>query len=510
MSTTPYDQLPYTLRAFPHAQLRNLAAIGILRGLAPPQPSAARVLVLGCASGANLFPAACQYPNAHFSGIDYARAEIEAAQSTRRALGLDNVELQCCDILDFEGTGQFDYIIVHGVYSWVPPRVRDKIRALCAALLSPAGIAYISYNTLPGWHSHGIARDIMRYGARHATAVCDRVRQGRDYLQRLTAILPPANNPYLTQLRHIYEQRIAQGDPSYLLREYLAEYNTPFHFHDFLRELRDTGLQYLGDAAQLGRGLHAFPTAVAKALQELACDVLDFEQHADFLSNREFRCSLLCRPDNTPSDHIPPERLEQLWLSSLAKRVSLPRERFGDTIGFQNNYGGTFVDPHPAFQQAMFRIVEQYPAAVRAGELKEELQIDDAEWPLLAEKLLRARAAQVLNITVDVPAVTTAIALKPKADALARHLACETHELPTPWHENVGVDGFIRQLLPMLDGTRTREALLDAMRRLLDEGRYRAEAGMVPPLDPAAREGWLRENLERSLKFLLRSGLLSA
>ena len=59
-----------------------------------------------------------------------------------------------------------DYIIAHGIYSWVPGDVRDKLMAICHDNLSPNGIAYVSYNVFPGWHMLGALRNMMRYHIR--------------------------------------------------------------------------------------------------------------------------------------------------------------------------------------------------------------------------------------------------------------------------------------------------------------------------------------------------------
>ena len=97
-----------------------------------------------------------------------------------KALGLTNIQLLDMDIMDFsEAHGQFDYVIAHGVYSWVPNAVQERLLAICAHQLRPAGIAYVSYNTLPGWRMRSVVRDAMTYHTRGIAEPAKRVAQAR-------------------------------------------------------------------------------------------------------------------------------------------------------------------------------------------------------------------------------------------------------------------------------------------------------------------------------------------
>ena len=122
------------------------------------------MLELGCASGDNLIPMALGLPNARFVGIDLSARQIEQGQRQVSALGLANIELRQYNIADVDASwGKFDYIICHGIYSWVPAPVRERLLAICRDNLAPNGVAYVSYNTLPGWHMRGMIRDMMIY-----------------------------------------------------------------------------------------------------------------------------------------------------------------------------------------------------------------------------------------------------------------------------------------------------------------------------------------------------------
>ena len=100
----------------------------------PPPIDNCRVLEIGCASGGNLIPMAVTLPNSYFVGIDFAERQIADGQQVVAALGLTNVRLLAEDVLQITADfGQFDYIIAHGIYSWVPPEVREKFAATVSA-----------------------------------------------------------------------------------------------------------------------------------------------------------------------------------------------------------------------------------------------------------------------------------------------------------------------------------------------------------------------------------------
>ena len=172
--TTTYDALPYTTRPRRATHPDTLATHAVLLGMAPAPVDRCRVLELGCGTGGNLVPMAATLPQSRFVGIDLSAVQVAEADRTARALGLSNVEFRAASILDVDaGWGAFDYVVCHGVYSWVPPRVQDAILAVCGRHLAPRGVAYVSYNTYPGWYARAAARDAMLFVARRAPTPAD-------------------------------------------------------------------------------------------------------------------------------------------------------------------------------------------------------------------------------------------------------------------------------------------------------------------------------------------------
>src|SRR6266478_9537585 len=192
-----YDELAY--QTFPFAQTHpdRLATLGWLFGLTPAPIERCRVLEIGCSSGGNLIPVAATLPQSEFVGVDFSAGEIDDGKADVAALHLGNVRLLQMDINDFGETfGTFDYIVAHGVYSWVSNDVQDKLLAICARQLSPGGIAYVSYNTLPGWRMRGAVREAMRYHTRQFSDAKTRVAQARAMLDFLAESLQGDTSAY--------------------------------------------------------------------------------------------------------------------------------------------------------------------------------------------------------------------------------------------------------------------------------------------------------------------------
>ncbi|HXV73592.1 MAG TPA: class I SAM-dependent methyltransferase, partial [Sphingomonadales bacterium] len=181
-----YDLVPYHSLPFAGTHPNHLAAIATIFGMKPPAIETCRILEMACASGGNIIPMAAYLPGCEAVGIDLSARQIEEGEKTIKALGLKNIELRCHGIQDISAKlGKFDYIIAHGVYSWVTDDVRKKIVAVCKENLTENGVAYVSYNTYPGWHMPQALREMMLY---HTAAFKDhkaRVGQARAFLRFL-------------------------------------------------------------------------------------------------------------------------------------------------------------------------------------------------------------------------------------------------------------------------------------------------------------------------------------
>ena len=166
-----YDTVAYAAQSNALSHPGHLATVATLFGMTPAPIATARVLEVGCNNGANLLPMAAALPDARFTGCDLSHHAIAEARQGAAELGLANVTLQERDLATLAGEpDEYDYVIAHGVYSWVPPHVRDALLALAARRLSRHGVLFVSYNVYPGCHVRQAAWEMLHY---HVDAIQD-------------------------------------------------------------------------------------------------------------------------------------------------------------------------------------------------------------------------------------------------------------------------------------------------------------------------------------------------
>jgi SAM-dependent methyltransferase len=157
-----YEEVPFDSGPVTNSHPDALATVATLYGMTPPPLDGCRVLELGCSTGGNLLSMALSLPDSTFVGIDLAPRQITQARALAATLGLTNVDLRAMSIADVDDDlGMFDYIVCHGVYSWVPEPIREAILRVCSRNLAPNGVAFVSYNTFPGWHARAMVREMI-------------------------------------------------------------------------------------------------------------------------------------------------------------------------------------------------------------------------------------------------------------------------------------------------------------------------------------------------------------
>ena len=315
-----YDDLMYESKAFSQTAINALEARARMMGLKPAAAGNAKVLELGCSMGGNIITQALYYPDAEFIGIDLSGRQVAQGNAIIEKMGLKNVRLEEKDILTIdESFGKFDYIIVHGIWSWVPDTVKDKIFSICRNNLTEHGIAYISYNVYPGWKRQEQLREIMYFSGRDVLEepLEARTRKGLDALKELAEILE--NDKGLGgggKLPAI--QKILNHNFYYIAHEYMEAFNDPIYVNGFIEWANRHRLAYIGDT-----DLHvSFVSWMAEHTREriLALaggDYIAKEFYSDILSDRQFRRSLLCREEeehNIARDEtVPIEIMENLY-----------------------------------------------------------------------------------------------------------------------------------------------------------------------------------------------------
>ena len=311
LNTTDFPTIPILFRKVIH---KRLAALGRLFGVDAPDVRTARVLELGCAERRQSTAAGYYMPSASFVGIDFSGRQLEQGREIAARAGLDNVELIHGDIAELDASHtDFDYIICHGVYSWIPDSVQHAIMRICRDRLTPNGIAYISYNVYPGWHMRSMIRDMMLY---HTASLDDPVMKVGQARALLDFMVNHAGDSgaYPTLLNAELEGLRNAGD-YYLRHEHLSEDNSSVYFHEFAARADSYSLQYLAEADLSSMISSNLSAEVATTLAKIAPDIIRMEQYMDFLRNRTFRQTLLTHRGVRLSRHLTGESLRSLHLT---------------------------------------------------------------------------------------------------------------------------------------------------------------------------------------------------
>ena len=519
---TSYDEVPYADGCFPYTHPDRLAALATLHGLDPPPVGNCRVLELGCALGGNLIPMASGLPEGRFVGIDLSARQIAMARATAEALGLRNIDLRALSIADVDADlGTFDYIICHGVYSWVPAEIREKVLAVCAARLAPNGVAYVSYNTYPGWHARGLVREVMGYHVRRRTEAGDRVRAAREFIDELLGVVLDRQGSYARILKTEAELLRRSGD-YYLFHEHLEETNQPCYFHEFIERAAAHGLAFLSEARD-GQ-LENLPPEAREALDGWTDDRVDRQQYLDFLCNRTFRRTLLCREAAAPSAEPDPARLDRLAIRAAARPESANPDIHSDAVEtFRVDGALSLSTNHPLVKATLVTLCDAWPKPVAPGHLWETVRARLAEGPapdpaildLGLETMAGALTRCFLTGLVDLHAHPARFAgvpgERPSAHPLARQQAAAGRsEVASYRHRTVQLRDFDRLVVSLLDGTLDRPALLEALvDRVLADDTFAIVQDDRPVRDPDAIRELFADEIEPSLRRLAGHALLS-
>ncbi len=467
----------------------------------PAPAERCRVLELGCGDGGNLIPIALAFPNSEFVGLDLAPTPIAIGHELIHELCLANVRLEAVDILQIgPGLGRFDYIIAHGVYSWVPPDVRDKMLSIMHHHLAPQGVAYVSYNALPGCHVRQMIRDMLLFHLRHVADPNARIAEALKFLRMLLGALQgkEASAPALMkeEVRAILER-----NPAVLFHDELGEFWYPVHFTEFIAHAERHRLKYLAEANIFDMEPGRFASRIREQLEEYACGRrLDHEQYMDFLKCRKFRQTLLCHADVKISDNVICDRVRGLYAASPATPVSAKPDLTGDRPEeFRGEKGAAMVTAHPLAKTAIGHLTQVWPEAIRFDALAAqcgELMHSVANPEALAEILLATFRAGLVELHVSPPPCVSKPGLCPATTRLARWQAQHGKTITTLRHTAIDATGEVeRRLLALLDGTRNRAALASELASTLH-----------PPRDASE----LARELDNNLQKLARFGLLTA
>ena len=522
---TSYNEIPYLGRVHNQTHIEYIALAAKLFQLEYPAIENCRVLELGCGDGSNTLMMAYNLPKAQFVGIDGSTTQIATGKKAIEFAGLQNIELHAMDIMDIDASfGQFDYVICHGVFSWVPPAVREKILTICKERLTAHGIGYISYNAYPAWKQHEMLRDMMRFHALRMPEAKEQIAQARALVQFLGEHIPHQTDSY-GQFIQSQVEFISGLTEEYLYHEYLETYNQPFWFHEFVRLLADNHLQYLGDINLSAMTNMNWPEETKNILNEISPSQYELEQYMDMLRCRRFRYSLCIHDSRTITRTIEPHVFQDVYISYKAcpKWTHIePTEELNEELDrLLTNH--TDVDESTINQHSIYKTIFSvlhyaWPKRLHFQELiqiveEETNQIISAQEKLdLAELLQTLYFQEVIRIHLCNPPLVNHISDKPKLSDISRYLATYQEIIATQNHDMVALKKtWILDLVQELDGTKTIAEITNIVWNKM-------ETGEIPPerfpegqdLSSTKKRELLESRIEESLYSFLENAALEA
>jgi len=525
MNTPPtnYDLVAYPSYTHPQTHPDRLAVIGSLFGLQPAPPARCRVLELGCGNGSNLLPMACTLPGSDFTGLDLAGQPVAKGRAAIQELDLKNLRLLHASVMDFDPAGaKFDYIIAHGLFSWVPAPVREQVLKLCRQCLAPHGIAFISYNALPGFHLRNMLREMMCFHVRGTQTPRERIGQA----QALVKFLADAQNTrdeYRQWMKSELET-ILEHEPGHLFHDELADISDPYYFTQFQQLAQSHGLQYLGEADFFEMFDYGFSEATRATLQQLGSNRILREQYLDFLKCRRFRQTLLCHREAPVAADPAARPIPGFFIAASARLQTagdpgaIPDLRPGVTVRYQTPKGAQCATDYPLGKAALHHLTAEHPPqpfdqllhhaarTLAAAGLAAEADARDSR-DQLAAFLLDLYRAGVVEFRATAPAITRTISSHPAVSPLTRWQIRQGNFVTSQLHIVVKIEDEIgRHLLLSLDGTRDRAGLLDLLWQLLKD----KHALNFENDDENSLRRKIENDLDRNLEKLAQLGLLVA
>ena len=472
MPENSYHQVPYLTLPMSQTHPDRLASVATMFGMVPAPVTACRVLEIGCGNGGNLIPMAHFLPGSHFAGVDLAAEAVAEGRGWVDELGLRNLDLIAMDLCEIgPALGEFDYIVAHGLYSWVPAEIRDRLLAVCRERLTPQGVACISYNALPGRHVRMMLREMMLYHTRDSTDPSERVQRARDLL-RMTGEANLCSRAWQPMI----EEEIASmlgGNPGWFFHDDLAPVNDSFYIRDFAAHAARHSLQYLGDAEA-----HLM-FDIKNALAWLGDDVIEREQYLDFLCFRRFRQTLLCRAETRLERPAGPERMDRFLFSSPARQSDAQIEGL---------HSVSITEAPPPVARVAAAMGEAYPLPVGFDQLLEH----SADRETLRGILFTLISSGFADFHVTGFASGRSSGARPRASRLARWESARTGVVTYSNHSVLKLDPTVRALMELLDGTRDLDRIAHGLTQV--EG--------------APEFAEIRERLPQILAHMARTGLL--
>lgn len=278
---------------------------------------------LGFGYGLGLSILAAAHPHMTFWGNDFLSEQASFAKRLSDGI-CPNLNLTDDSFEEFlaRDTPEFDFITLHGVWSWISPSNQRAIVEILKRKLKLGGAVYVSYNAYPGWHVIAPLRGLLFHHARSASPAGDsaiaKAQRAIAVVEQMAQNKAPviaANSALMERL-----QALKSAAPAYVAHEYLNEHWQPLYFSEVAAAMSEAKLTYAGSS----RMLHMIDSvnvsaAAQQHLQTIADPVLR-EVIRDYYVNTGFRQDIYTRGAARLSTVERDERLDKVRLLAVAKR----------------------------------------------------------------------------------------------------------------------------------------------------------------------------------------------
>jgi ubiquinone/menaquinone biosynthesis C-methylase UbiE/methyltransferase-like protein len=469
-----YDKVPYKGAIIPNSYPGHLALCSLWHNGRDSPLQGFHLTELGCGDGANLLPMAFYHPDSTFMGIDIAESGLSRAREGAAQIGLHNIQFMQKDICKIEQAEivQCDYIIAHGLYSWVSDDIREAILQFCRNSLSATGLAFISYNAQPGWASRGLVRDILlRSASVQQAAIEDKASKAIEVASELLQAMPSRDYAYAVLIAEELE-RVRDGKPFYVYHEYLEEFNQGFWLRDFIERARQNNLNYVCDA-QFSQWEGQVPKELRHSLSQAGLDPIEQEETADLLCNRYFHASILCPgdgmgdvPGDAPGESVShPKILEQV---SIASSLGADSDPFDLTEGvvelFIGSHGQEITLDVSIIKAAVVLLAAQWPIGMQLNNIFQQASrllsehghnvLENAQ-SQLTEELITLFEAGVIDLRLQQANYSRGLPEYPKLPALARYEIEHRDAFTTPYHLPISLNDQFLEVVSDMDGSKS-------------------------------------------------------
>lgn len=280
----------YTYGYYPELNPQRAKLMFLNAGLACPEFGHACELGFGQGLGTNIHAAAS---TVKWHGTDFIPSQASFAQELAKASGA-SANLYDESFAEFaarQDLPDFDYIGLHGIWSWISEENREVIVDFVRRKLKVGGVLFVSYNTLPGWSAFAPMRHLMTEHARHvgseAQGIVKRIDGALEFGEKLLASNPVYGRVNTSVAGRL--QKIKDMNRHYLAHEYFNEDWQPMYFSDFAEQISRAKMTFVCSAHPHDAVDSVNFTAEQQKFMGDISDPLFKETVRDYMVNQQFR-----------------------------------------------------------------------------------------------------------------------------------------------------------------------------------------------------------------------------